>query len=88
MQVAEGKNNTEQLLKVGLIINPVAGLGGAVALKGSDGVEIVREALRRGALPKAQEKVSVFLQKSAIKIRRITTNKIFGTTWGWRIEPS
>ncbi len=63
MQVAEGKNNTEQLLKVGLIINPVAGLGGAVALKGSDGVEIVREALRRGALPKAQEKVSVFLQK-------------------------
>lgn len=37
--------------RLGLIINPFAGLGGSVALKGSDGV--IDEALARGAKPKA-----------------------------------
>ncbi|MCH1919233.1 ATP-NAD kinase family protein [Shewanella sp. A3A] len=37
--------------RLGLIINPLAGLGGSVALKGSDGV--AEEALARGAEPKA-----------------------------------
>ena len=36
---------------IGLIVNPLAGLGGSVALKGSDGV--AAEALARGAAPKA-----------------------------------
>lgn len=38
-------------VRVGLIVNPFAGLGGAVALKGSDGV--VDEALARGAVPQS-----------------------------------
>ncbi|USV55988.1 ATP-NAD kinase family protein [Aeromonas encheleia] len=42
------------MFRLGLIINPVAGIGGAVGLKGSDGV--VAEALARGAVPKAQER--------------------------------
>jgi predicted polyphosphate/ATP-dependent NAD kinase len=37
--------------KLGLIVNPVAGLGGSVALKGSD--NIAKEALAKGAVPKA-----------------------------------
>jgi predicted polyphosphate/ATP-dependent NAD kinase len=37
--------------RLGLIINPLAGLGGSVALKGSDGV--AEEALALGAVPKA-----------------------------------
>jgi predicted polyphosphate/ATP-dependent NAD kinase len=41
---------------LGLIVNPVAGLGGRVGLKGTDGAETVREALRRGALPVANER--------------------------------
>ncbi|MBQ0754360.1 MAG: ATP-NAD kinase family protein [Gammaproteobacteria bacterium] len=40
-------------LRLGLIVNPLAGLGGSVGLKGSDGAEIVAEAHRRGAVGQA-----------------------------------
>ena len=39
--------------KLGLIVNPIAGIGGRVGLKGSDGVGTVREALERGAVPES-----------------------------------
>lgn len=41
----------KQTFRLGVIINPLAGLGGSVALKGSDGV--ADEAIARGAEPKA-----------------------------------
>jgi predicted polyphosphate/ATP-dependent NAD kinase len=40
--------------RMGLIVNPVAGLGGRVGLKGSDGVEVQRKARALGAEPQAQ----------------------------------
>ena len=40
----------------GLIVNPMAGVGGAVALKGSDGETVQREAAARGGVPRGAER--------------------------------
>ena len=44
------------MLKVGLIVNPYAGIGGPVALKGSDGVAVREQALALGSVPRAAER--------------------------------
>ncbi|GGY31912.1 ATP-NAD kinase [Bacterioplanes sanyensis] len=50
------------MVKLGLIINPLAGIGGAVALKGSDGEATVAEALARGAEKKAALRTRLALE--------------------------
>lgn len=49
--------------KVGLIINPLAGIGGRVGLKGSDGREIVEKAFAMGAVAEAPLKAGRALNR-------------------------
>ena len=42
--------------KLGVIVNPVAGIGGRVALKGSDGIEVLRRARELGARPESPQR--------------------------------
>ena len=46
---AEYPLKQKRQFKLGLIINPYAGIGGALALKGSDGKAIREQALNAGA---------------------------------------
>ncbi|TCI03057.1 ATP-NAD kinase [Corallincola luteus] len=48
--------------RLGLLINPYAGIGGSVALKGSDGADIRHQALAKGAKPQAQLRAEQALQ--------------------------
>ena len=52
--------------KIGFLVNPVAGMGGKVGLKGTDGV--LKQAIKLGAKPiapnKAVETIEEFISKN------------------------
>lgn len=48
--------------RLGLIINPVAGIGGRVGLKGSDGAEVQQKALGLGAVSRSAQRALEALQ--------------------------
>jgi predicted polyphosphate/ATP-dependent NAD kinase len=52
---------------LGLVVNPVAGLGGRVGLKGTDGAETLRLARARGAVPESSARAAAALRRFATR---------------------
>ncbi|MHA1145052.1 MAG: ATP-NAD kinase family protein [Candidatus Helarchaeota archaeon] len=67
-------NDTKNMRKLGLIINPIAGMGGKVGLKGTDG--LVEKAIELGAKP-----ISQFRTKKVLDALRPVKNAIHLITY-------
>jgi predicted polyphosphate/ATP-dependent NAD kinase len=69
--------------KIGLIVNPIAGMGGGVALKGTDGAEALALARARGAEPRAEARTVRALRRlagAAPSAELVTVAGIMGET--------
>jgi len=56
---------------LGFVVNPIAGMGGAVGLKGTDGEATLRKAVLLGATPIAPARAELFLSKLKPMMDRI-----------------
>lgn len=65
--------------RLGLIVNPLAGVGGSVALKGSDGSDTVAQALALGATPQAgQRALQALAPLTGLDVRLLTWGGAMG----------
>ena len=68
-------------LHIGLLINPVAGLGGAAGLVGSDGVDIQNAARNRGGAPRGQQRAQRFLAACGAPALPLSAAQLRWSTW-------
>ena len=68
-------------MKIGLVINPQSGVGGSVALKGSDGAKLQELAKRRDGEPRGVERAHAFLERLLLIIDDLT-KEVSWKTWG------
>jgi predicted polyphosphate/ATP-dependent NAD kinase len=78
---------------IGFIVNPVAGMGGAVGLKGTDGKAILNKAISLGAKPIASQRAETFLAElvpAKESLRLIVGAGCMGENeakrWGFKFE--
>lgn len=64
-------DHSKPLFRLGLLINPYAGVGGPAGLKGSDQFQVLEIAKQRGVEPKAQIRVQEMLTALAVHIHSI-----------------
>lgn len=61
--MSTSKYTSDNKFRLGLVINPFAGIGGAMALKGSDGAQVRAQALAMGAEKKANHRTETALRE-------------------------
>ncbi|MEM2109069.1 MAG: ATP-NAD kinase family protein [Candidatus Odinarchaeota archaeon] len=74
------------MFKLGLIVNPIAGLGGASGFKGTDDPLIVAEALKMGVKPQAPLRVREVFKRLRALIDKIYVYTASGVMGGFILE--
>ncbi len=72
------RGHTRTAPRLGFIVNPVAGMGGSVGLKGTDGEAIVDEAMRRGARPTAGERAAKAIARLTASLPEVNVLTVAG----------
>jgi predicted polyphosphate/ATP-dependent NAD kinase len=62
----KGRGAVNMKKRLGIIVNPIAGIGGKAGLKGSDNQELVRKAITQGFQPESPRKAVITLREISV----------------------